>query len=123
MNPHPLSTRRLDAVGIALSVLCLLHYLALPLLATGALAWVASEGVHTALCFALAAVVLLVAVPGYRRHRQAVVPALLVAGVGVLLSAVLAGEALGEAGEPALTAFGSVLLVVGHVLNLRLTAS
>ncbi|MEL6612857.1 MAG: MerC family mercury resistance protein, partial [Bacteroidota bacterium] len=36
----------LDLVGIVLSVLCVIHCLALPLIATGALAWAASESVH-----------------------------------------------------------------------------
>lgn len=107
---------RLDGLGIALSALCLVHCLALPLLATGALAWAASERVHAGLTVALCAVVIAVAVPGYRRHRRAAVPALLVGGVALLVAAVVAGEA----GETALTAAGSVALVAGHVLNLRL---
>ena len=111
---HP----RLDALGIVLSALCLLHCLALPILATGALAWAASERVHAGLTVALAAVVLAVALPGYRRHRRAVVPALLVGGVALLVGAVVGGEGLGEIGETALTVAGSVVLVAGHGLNL-----
>ena len=114
------ASTRLDAVGIALSVFCLLHCLALPLLATGALAWAASEQVHAGLTVALAAVVLAVAVPGYRRHRQWAVPALLVLGVTLLIGAVLSGAALGEAREMALTALGSLALLAGHIFNLRL---
>ncbi len=111
---------RFDAIGIALSVLCLIHCLALPLIATGALAWAASERVHVGLTIALAVVVLAVALPGYRRHRQPVVPLLLVSGLALLVGAVVLGEGIGEQGETILTILGSLALVAGHVLNLRL---
>lgn len=110
----------LDLVGIVLSVLCVLHCLALPLVATGALAWAASESVHLGLTLALAAVVLLVALPGYRRHRRALVPGLLLVGVALLIGAFALEETLGETGEVALTVIGSATLIVGHLLNLRL---
>ncbi len=110
---------RLDAVGVMLSALCLLHCLALPLLATGALTWVASERVHLSLTVALAIVVLLVAMPGYQRHRRAVVPVFLLSGLALLIAAVVAGERITEMGETAMTALGSMTLIVGHVLNLR----
>lgn len=121
MAAAPLHTR-LDALGVTLSALCLVHCLALPLLATGALAWAASEHVHAGLAIALAAVVRAVAVPGYRRHRRAAVPALLAGGATLLVGAVVAGEALGETAlsETALTVLGSLALVAGHALNLRL---
>ena len=109
----------LDATGIILSTLCLLHCLATPLIATGALAWVASEAIHIGLTVALAGVVVLVAWPGYQRHRRAVVPALLVGGLALLIAAVLGEEALGDYAETILTALGSVVLVLGHILNLR----
>ncbi|MEM1042196.1 MAG: MerC domain-containing protein [Bacteroidota bacterium] len=111
---------RLDLAGIVLSVLCLIHCLLLPLVATGALAWAASERVHVGLTVVLAVVVLAVALPGYRRHRQPIVLLLLAGGLALLVGAVTLGEGLGEAGETALTVLGSVALVAGHVLNLRL---
>ncbi|MEM1125452.1 MAG: MerC domain-containing protein [Bacteroidota bacterium] len=111
---------RLDATGICLSALCVVHCLAVPLIATGALAWMASESIHTGLTVALLVIVLAVALPGYRRHRRAIVPALLTGGVVLLGGAVLVGEALGELGEVGLTVLGSVVLIAGHVLNLRL---
>ena len=112
---HP----RLDATGIVLSTLCFLHCLAVPLIATGALAWVASEAIHIGLTMALSGVVVLVAWPSYKRHRRAIVPALLIGGLALLIGAVLGEDALGETGETLLTAMGSVLLVAGHMLNLR----
>lgn len=109
----------LDATGIILSTLCFLHCLAVPFIATGVLAWVASEVIHIGLTIALAGVVVLVAWPSYQQHRRAVVPALLVGGLTLLIVAVLGEDALGESAEISLTAFGSVVLVLGHILNVR----
>ena len=109
---------RLDATGIALSTLCLVHCLAVPLVATGALAWAASESIHLGLTAALAVVVVAVAQSSYRRHGQPVVPALLAGGLALLVAAATVGEALG--GETALTVVGSLVLVAGHAVNLRL---
>jgi len=109
----------LDMTGIILSTLCLLHCLAVPIIATGALVWVASEAIHISFTIALAGIVLLVAWPSYQRHRRAVVPAFLVGGLLLLIVAVLSESILGESAETILTSFGSVMLVFGHVLNLR----
>ncbi len=113
----------LDATGITLSALCFLHCLAVPLIATGMLAWMASEVIHIGLTIALAGVVVFVAWPSYQRHRRAVVPALLGVGLIVLIVAVLGEDALGEYAETALTALGSVVLILGHILNLRFRKS
>ena len=109
----------LDATGIILSTLCFLHCLAVPFIATGVLAWVASEVIHIGLTIALAGVVVLVAWPSYQRHRRTIVPTLLVGGITLLIVAVLGEDALGESAETSLTALGSVVLVLGHILNLR----
>ena len=109
----------LDATGIFLSSLCFLHCLAVPFIATSALAWVASEAIHIGLTIVLAGVVLLVALPSYKQHRRAVVPTLLVSGLALLIVAVLTEDVLGESAETSLTALGSVILLLGHVLNLR----
>lgn len=109
----------LDATGIILSTLCFLHCLAVPFIATGVLAWVASEVIHIGLTIALAGVVILVAWPSYQRHRRAIVPTLLVSGLTLLIVAVLGEDVLGESAETSLTALGSVVLVLGHILNLR----
>ncbi|MEM1094097.1 MAG: MerC domain-containing protein [Bacteroidota bacterium] len=110
---------RLDATGIFLSTLCFLHCLAVPLIATGALAWMASEAIHIGLTVVLSGIVLLVAWPSYKRHRNALVPALLISGLALLIGAVLGEEALGENGETLVTVVGSVLLIAGHIVNLR----
>ncbi|MDE2729977.1 MAG: MerC domain-containing protein [Bacteroidota bacterium] len=108
-----------DAAGIILSTLCFLHCLAVPLVATGMLAWVASEAIHIGLTIALAGIVILVAWPSYQKHGRAVVPALLAGGLGLLLFAVIGEDSLGANATTSLTLLGSVVVVLGHILNLR----
>ncbi|MCY4233814.1 MAG: MerC domain-containing protein [Bacteroidetes bacterium] len=113
----------LDSAGIILSTLCFLHCLAVPFIATGALIWMASETIHFGLTISLAGIVMFVAWPSYQQHRRAVVPTLMGTGLILLIIALLSEEALGENVETILTSFGSVVLVVGHVLNHRLRRS
>lgn len=89
----------LDATGIILSTLCFLHCLGVPLIATGALAWVASEVIHVGFTIALMGVVILVAWPSYQQHGHIIVPTLLVSGLALLIVAVLTEEILGEYAE------------------------
>ncbi|MFC0153435.1 MerC family mercury resistance protein [Xanthomonas dyei] len=112
----------LDTSAIALSGLCLLHCLALPLLAVALPllgAWSRAEWVHVV--FAAAAVPL----SGFAlwsTHRRHALPA----PVWVLAGLGLAGLALGASGiaggtlETPITVTGSLLLASAHLLNLRL---
>ncbi|PPU77072.1 MULTISPECIES: MerC family mercury resistance protein [Xanthomonas] len=116
------STSLLDNSAIALSSLCLLHCLALPLLAVALPllgTWSRAEWVHVV--FATAAVPL----SGYAlwsNQRRHALPAALwgMAGCG------LAGLALGASGiadehlETPITVVASLLLASAHLLNLRL---
>ncbi|MEM1269002.1 MAG: MerC domain-containing protein [Bacteroidota bacterium] len=119
----PAQRLRLDAAGITVSVLCLIHCLALPLIATGALAWLVSERVHVGLVMILSLVVIGVAGPGYRRHRRALVPALLGVGLVFLVAALVLGEPMGEHVETGGTVIGTGCLIVGHFLNLTLPSA
>ncbi|WP_372382765.1 MerC domain-containing protein [Xanthomonas sp. NCPPB 1068] len=112
----------LDSSAIALSGLCLLHCLALPLLAAALPllgAWSQAEWVHVV--FATAAVPL----SGYAlwsTHRRHALPPL----VWVLAICGLTGLVLGASGlaggawETPITVVGSLLLASTHLVNLRL---
>jgi hypothetical protein len=111
----------LDASAIALSSLCLLHCLALPLLAAALPlmgVWAEAEWVH------ILFVAIAVPTTGFalwRAHRQHPLPALalLSAGTGLLL--LLAG-AVGwpsHEAETPMTVVGSLLLAVTHLWNAR----
>lgn len=112
-----------DKLGIAGSGLCLIHCLTLPM-AAGLLpglgiAFLADEIVHQLLAFALTALAGLAFIPGYRRHRDRRVLALMAIGLGLILFAT-GGEAvidLHGAGETILSVAGSLFLITAHYLN------
>lgn len=113
------SSTLLDASAIALSSLCLLHCLALPLLAAALPlfgVWAEAEWVH-ALFVAIAAPMTGFAL--WRAHRQQRLPAAAMASaaLGLLL---LLGGAMGwpsHASETPMTVTGSLLLAATHVWN------
>ncbi|SMQ93735.1 MerC domain-containing protein [Xanthomonas fragariae] len=112
----------LDSSAIALSGLCLLHCLALPLLAAALPlfgAWSQAEWVHVV--FATAAVPL----SGYalwstHRRRALPAPVWVLAIFGLVGLVIGAGGWAGGALETPITVAGSVLLASTHLVNLRL---
>lgn len=105
-----------DAVGIAMSGLCLVHCLLLPLLVavTPTISVVAGEGVHQMLLLVLVPPLLLALVRGRRRHGRDAAAALLLTGLALLV----AGAFLGiEDWEVPLTVAGSLAVIIGHALN------
>ncbi|HDS1649823.1 MerC domain-containing protein [Stenotrophomonas sp. TWI143] len=111
----------LDAGALALSSLCLLHCLALPLLAAALPlfgAWAQAEWVH------LLFVAIALPLTGYalwradRRHRLPVM-AWTAAGLGLGLLLAGALELPSHAWETPLTVTGSLLLAATHVWNAR----
>lgn len=111
----------LDAAGISLSGLCLVHCLALPIAAAflpSLAAWAHAEWLHWAF--------VAVAVPNttlaLRRAQRAGtlhVGVLIAAGLGLAALALGASELLGEAAEIPITVAGSVMLVGAHTVNWR----
>ncbi|HDS1559178.1 MerC domain-containing protein [Stenotrophomonas maltophilia] len=111
----------LDAGALALSSLCLLHCLALPLLAAALPlfgAWAQAEWVH------LLFVAIALPLTGYalwradRRHRLPVM-AWTAAGLGLGLLLAGALELPSHAWETPLTVTGSLLLAATHIWNAR----
>ncbi|HDS1218654.1 TPA: MerC domain-containing protein [Stenotrophomonas maltophilia] len=111
----------LDAGALALSSLCLLHCLALPLLAAALPlfgAWAQAEWVH------LLFVAIALPLTGYalwradRRHRLPVMGWTAAGlGLGLLLAGAL--ELPSHAWETPLTVTGSLLLAATHIWNAR----
>jgi hypothetical protein len=103
-----------------ISVLCLVHCLAAPLLVAAVpalgLGFLALDGIHVAFAIAVLLAAVIALIPGYRQHRHVSVIALGAAGV----LAVAAGTTL-PAGVPetTVTVIGSCLLIAAHVTNLR----
>ena len=114
----------LDRASIGLSVICVLHCFATPILlafAPSLLALpVADEKFHAVLIFLILPASLVALTLGCRRHGDMSVVYWGCGGLVVLLGTLVLGhDLLGDAGEKIMTVFGSGLVVVGHTLNFR----
>ena len=114
----------LDRASIGLSVICVLHCFATPILlafAPSLLALpVADEKFHAVLIFMILPASLVALTLGCRRHGDMSVVYWGCGGLVVLLGTLVLGhDLLGDAGEKIMTVFGSGLVVIGHALNFR----
>ena len=112
----------LDFIGIRLSLLCLVHCLALPLLIVLAPVILRSLPgdvvTHRALAVAILPVGLLAFRFGYRVHRRRWILAVFIAGLLLISTAAFFGEEfLTGYTEVAVTVCGGILLVTAHLLN------
>ena len=110
-----------DGLAIAVSLICVVHCLLLPmlLLLLPALAAVFAipEAFHSwAIAFAvpIGAIALLV---GYRRHHSVAPTLVVLPGLALLIVALLVARAAWI--ETTLTVVGALVLSIGHMLNLR----
>ena len=114
-----------DKLGITLSLVCLVHCLALPL-AIAALPMVAAQwphagSFHMAMALALIPVAMLAVLPGLRLHGRRGVAAAMAAGLSLLSTAAFADEVLlTHEWVVAFTVAGGVILVAAHAVNLAL---
>ncbi len=117
--------RRWDTLGMIVSVACVAHCIAVPLvlglLPAFGLSFLAKDGLHEVLAVVVLLVAILAFVPGYRVHRLRHVPVLGALGVSLLSGAAFA-PGLSVLVESGLTALGGTLLVAAHVLNRRALA-
>jgi|TARA_Y100000588_G_C14090238_1_gene854121 hypothetical protein len=82
------------------------------------------ERFHQLLVFLVLPTSFLALALGCKKHRTWVVAAWGICGITLLLVAALFGhDWVGESGEKLLTGIGSILVVIGHVLNYRLCRS
>lgn len=116
-----------DVAGMAASVLCLVHCIAMPLaifvFPVLGLAHAHDHGhdhVHEFLVLAITLPVLLALVPGYLRHRDRLTLAIGGAGLAVFLLAVfVAGPLFGHATEAMLAIASGFMLLYAHLRNRR----
>jgi len=111
-----------DMVGIGLSLLCLVHCLALPVLialAPAILRGLPGDDVtHRSLAVAIGFVGFLAFRSGYKVHRRRWVLAAFITGLLLVsIAAVLGDEVLTGYGEAAVTVCGGLLLVTAHLVN------
>ena len=120
--------RLADLTGLALSLTCLLHCLALPLLLLLAPAlsrWIAlPEGVHAAILLLALPAAAIAMGDGWRRHRRVMPAMLAAAGLGLLALGLAAHEGWIAAADPEtadrlLTSVGALTLATAHLVNWR----
>ena len=120
--------RLADLVGIGLSLTCLVHCLALPLLILLAPAlsrWIAlPEGVHAAILLLALPAAMIAMRDGWRRHRRILPAVLATTGLGLLALGLSAHEgwiavADPEAADRLLTSVGALTLAAAHLVNWR----
>ena len=113
-----------DTTSIGLSALCIVHCLALPVLATvvpSVLALpLADEAFHLWLVCAVIPISAYALTMGCKQHGRHRVWILGVVGIAILVAAALGGEALGETLERGFTVLGASIVAAGHYWNYRL---
>lgn len=112
-----------DVAGMAASVVCLLHCIAMPLVIFAfpmlGLAHV-HDHFHDTLVAAITLPVLLALVPGYLRHRDRTTLAVGMAGLAMFLVAVfVVSPRFGEVAEAVLAVVSGFMLLYAHLRNRR----
>ena len=114
-----------DKIAISLSVLCVIHCLATPMLIvflpSVASVWMESELLHMWMVVAVLPTSVLALTLGCKKHRNLKVVVGGIVGLACLLVAV-ASEVLGfgEVFEKSLTLLGATLISIAHYFNYRL---
>ena len=119
-----------DKLAISLSMLCLLHCLALPLLLviipSLATLPMAQESFHFWMVIAVLPTSIYALTLGCKKHRNYTVVSYGLVGLAILFAAVLLDEhflaehLFGEVGEKLLTTIGAILIAIAHVKNFTL---
>jgi MerC mercury resistance protein len=119
-HEHDIKIRRRDAVGMLVSLLCLVHCLVAPLLIAAVpalgIGFLAMDGIHFAFALAVLLAAVVALIPGYRHHHRVSVLVLGAAGVFAVTVGATLPEGLPETG---VTSIGSALMIAAHVTNLR----
>ena len=117
-------TALLDRSAIVLSMICVVHCLALPvaiiMLPALSAYWFADENFHLLLLYLVLPTSVIALGLGCRRHRM--FKMMLWGSAGLLcltVAALLGHDRLGEFGEKGLTLLGAWLLVVAHTYKFR----
>ena len=112
----------LDRLAVFLSGVCMLHCLLAPTLVSlmPVLGLVApgEESFHLMLLFLVLPTSIAALVIGYQRHRDMLVPALGMAGLSLIITAVLTLP-VNSMEERLLTSVGGVILALSHFINFR----
>jgi hypothetical protein len=113
----------LDKIGICVSGLCLIHCLITPffliLFPSIKLAFFHHEAFHQIFGVVVVSSVLMAVYPQCKKHGHKDIIAWAIAGVLFIMAGIFLGHDLGEEIEHGLTIFGSILLIVAHIKNMK----
>jgi hypothetical protein len=113
-----------DNTAISLSLLCIIHCLALPLiivmLPTLTIFNLQDEAVHFWMLGAVIPTSLFALTMGCRKHNNYNVIGLGIVGLTIILASAFLGHVFGETGETVLTTVGAIFIAVVHLINQRL---
>jgi prepilin signal peptidase PulO-like enzyme (type II secretory pathway) len=115
----------LDKSAISLSMVCVLHCIALPFLVIMVpqltAYWFAGEDFHLMLIYLVLPTSIVAIGLGCRRHRSYRVMSWGLGGLTILVFAALYGhDVFGETAEKLLTLLGGLLVMIAHLINFRL---
>ncbi len=122
---NPVKPGTLDSLGIAASVICMVHCISMPLL-IGVLpvigmSFLEGHMAHRILAFFVVAFALAAVLPAYIKHRRLPVLIAMIVGVGLVLTATFgAGKAFPESYELPLITVGNLIVVFTHWRNRNL---
>ena len=110
-----------DKLGVFVSSLCLIHCFLFPILVVVAPSigthFLDEDYTHRILYGVVALAALSAAIPGYRVHKHLLPFTFFVAGIALMGSSFWAHDVIGHEAETPLAIVGSVLLIVGHLIN------
>ena len=113
-----------DKMAISLSAACVIHCLFAPsiiILSYSSIALsVESELIHKAILLLTVPVSIFAISLGYKNHTNNSIIYTGIAGLTILISALLIGESIGENAELILTIIGSLMVIACHYRNYRI---
>jgi hypothetical protein len=118
------SQLRLDKFAMSFSAICMVHCLFAPsliILSYSSLALtVESELIHKAILLLTIPVSIFAISLGYKNHSNNSIIYTGIAGLTILISALLIGESIGENAELIFTIIGSLMVIACHYRNYRI---
>lgn len=112
-----------DKIGICASGLCLVHCIATPifliLFPSIKVAYFEHEAFHQLFGVIVVSSVLIAVYPQCRKHGHKDIILWAISGVLFILAGIFLGHDFGEVYEHGLTIFGSILLILAHIKNMK----
>lgn len=117
------SQLRSDKFAMSFSIICLIHCLFAPSIIIFSYSSIAlsleSELIHKAILLLTVPVSIFAISLGYKNHTNNSIIYIGIAGLTILIAALLIGDVIGESAELILTMLGSLMVIVCHYKNYK----